>query len=168
MTARVLPPAWGLPAWTAMSTAIRRLSSISIRMTARRSGGCGSIPPACGVFNQQIHGSKRSLRSVEDFTEFEQRTAYFNGDPIHAMKKAFAPGSRAGLAYGPDAKHARLSAGPETDAAGTAGSRQGHRERTAWNRSSLGRGNAPPSRHRSTWITRCTISKSSVLSTKPP
>ncbi|MGZ3459298.1 MAG: cytochrome B6, partial [Archangium sp.] len=40
-----------------------------------------------GVFNQQLHSSKRSLRSVEDFTEFEQRTAYFNGDPIHAMKK---------------------------------------------------------------------------------
>jgi cytochrome c peroxidase len=42
-----------------------------------------------GLFNQQIHGSKRSLRSVEDFTEFEQRTAYFNGDEIHAMKKGF-------------------------------------------------------------------------------
>jgi len=40
-----------------------------------------------GLFNQQIHGSKRSLRSVEDFTEFEQRTAYFNGDPSHAFKK---------------------------------------------------------------------------------
>lgn len=40
-----------------------------------------------GMFDQQIHGSKRSLRSVEDFTEFEQRTAYFNGDQIHAMKK---------------------------------------------------------------------------------
>ncbi|HVU88207.1 MAG TPA: cytochrome B6 [Pirellulales bacterium] len=40
-----------------------------------------------GLFNQQIHGSKRSLRSVEDFTEFEQRTAYFNGDHIHAAKK---------------------------------------------------------------------------------
>jgi cytochrome c peroxidase len=40
-----------------------------------------------GVSNQQIHGSKRSLRSVEDFTEFEQRTAYFNGDEIHAIKK---------------------------------------------------------------------------------
>ena len=40
-----------------------------------------------GEFNQQIHGSKRSLRSVEDFTEFEQRTAYFNGDEIHAIKK---------------------------------------------------------------------------------
>ena len=40
-----------------------------------------------GLFNQHIHGSKRSLRSVEDFTEFEQRTAYFNGDEIHAIKK---------------------------------------------------------------------------------
>lgn len=40
-----------------------------------------------GLFNQQIHGSKRSLRSVEDFTEFEQRTAYFNGDEVHAIKK---------------------------------------------------------------------------------
>ena len=40
-----------------------------------------------GVHNQHIHGSKRSLRSVEDFTEFEQRTAYFNGDEIHAIKK---------------------------------------------------------------------------------
>ncbi len=40
-----------------------------------------------GLFDQQVHGSKRSLRSVEDFTEFEQRTAYFNGDQIHAAKK---------------------------------------------------------------------------------
>lgn len=40
-----------------------------------------------GVFNQQIHSSKRSLRSIEDFTEFEQRTAYFNGDHVHAFKK---------------------------------------------------------------------------------
>jgi cytochrome c peroxidase len=40
-----------------------------------------------GVNRQHIHGSKRSLRSVEDFTEFEQRTAYFNGDEIHALKK---------------------------------------------------------------------------------
>ena len=40
-----------------------------------------------GMFNQQIHGSKRSLRSVEDFTEFEQRTAYFDGDQVIAAKK---------------------------------------------------------------------------------
>jgi cytochrome c peroxidase len=44
-------------------------------------------PSLRGLFNQQIHGSKRSLRSVEDFSEFEFRTAYFNGDAIHAMKK---------------------------------------------------------------------------------
>ena len=40
-----------------------------------------------GMFNQQLHGSKRSLRSVEDFTEFEQRTAYFDGDHVIAAKK---------------------------------------------------------------------------------
>jgi cytochrome c peroxidase len=40
-----------------------------------------------GMFNQQIHGSKRSLRSLEDFTEFEQRTAYFNGDHVSATRK---------------------------------------------------------------------------------
>jgi cytochrome c peroxidase len=40
-----------------------------------------------GMFNQQIHGSKRSLRSVEDFTEFGQRTAYFDGDHVTAAKK---------------------------------------------------------------------------------
>ncbi len=29
----------------------------------------------------------QSAASVEDFTEFEQRTAYFNADEIHAIKK---------------------------------------------------------------------------------
>jgi cytochrome c peroxidase len=40
-----------------------------------------------GLFNQQIHGSKRSLRSVEDFTQFEQRTAYFNSNQTSAQRK---------------------------------------------------------------------------------
>lgn len=40
-----------------------------------------------GMFNQRIHGSKRSLRSVEDFSQFEQRTAYFNGDHMSAQRK---------------------------------------------------------------------------------
>ncbi len=44
-------------------------------------------PSLRGMFNQQIHGSKRSLRSIEDFTEFEQRTAYFDGDHVIAAKK---------------------------------------------------------------------------------
>jgi cytochrome c peroxidase len=52
-----------------------------------------------GVSQQQIHGSKRSLRSVEDFTEFEQRTAYFNGDPIHSMKKGFIELPRINVAH---------------------------------------------------------------------
>ncbi|MDQ2633457.1 MAG: cytochrome B6 [Pseudomonadota bacterium] len=44
-------------------------------------------PSLRGMFNQQIHGSKRSLRSIEDFTEFEQHTAYFNGDHVSAARK---------------------------------------------------------------------------------
>ncbi len=44
-----------------------------------------------GMFNQQIHGSKRSLRSIEDFTEFEQRSAYFDGDQVIAAKKGHQP-----------------------------------------------------------------------------
>src|SRR5437868_13635518 len=40
-----------------------------------------------GLFNQQIHGSKRSSRAVEDFTQFEQRAAYFNGDHVSAQRK---------------------------------------------------------------------------------
>src|SRR5256885_9661100 len=48
-----------------------------------------------GMFNQKIHGSKRSLRSVEDFTEFEQRTAYFNGDHVIAAKKGLDLPNRA-------------------------------------------------------------------------
>ncbi len=44
-------------------------------------------PSLRGMFSQQIHGSKRALRSVEDFTEFEQRTAYFDGDHVTAAKK---------------------------------------------------------------------------------
>ncbi|MBJ6801666.1 cytochrome B6 [Geomonas propionica] len=52
-----------------------------------------------GLFNQQIHASKRSLRSVEDFSEFEQRTAYFNGDEIHAAKKGMNVISRVQVAH---------------------------------------------------------------------
>jgi cytochrome c peroxidase len=36
---------------------------------------------------QRLFGSQRALRTVEDFTEFEQRAAYFDGDPVIATKK---------------------------------------------------------------------------------
>ena len=40
-----------------------------------------------GVNVQRLFGSQRALKSVEDFTEFEQRAAYFDGDPVIAAKK---------------------------------------------------------------------------------
>lgn len=54
-------------------------------------------PSLRGMFNQQIHGSKRALRSVEDFTEFEQRTAYFDGDHVTAAKKGMNVLDRGGV-----------------------------------------------------------------------
>ena len=32
------------------------------------------------MFIQRLFGSQRALKTVEDFTEFEQRGAYFDGD----------------------------------------------------------------------------------------
>lgn len=44
-------------------------------------------PSLRGVHIQRLFGSQRALRSIEDFTEFEQRAAYFDGDPVIATKK---------------------------------------------------------------------------------
>jgi len=44
-------------------------------------------PSLRGVNIQRMFGSQRALSSVEDFTEFEQRAAYFDGDPVMATKK---------------------------------------------------------------------------------
>src|ERR1700674_5459642 len=44
-------------------------------------------PTLRGVNIQRLFGSQRALKSVEDFTEFEQRAAYFDGDPVTAAKK---------------------------------------------------------------------------------
>jgi cytochrome c peroxidase len=44
-------------------------------------------PSLRGVNIQRLFGSQRALKSVEDFTEFEQRAAYFDGDPTTATKK---------------------------------------------------------------------------------
>ncbi len=40
-----------------------------------------------GVNIQRLFGSQRVMKSVEDFTEFEQRGAYFDGDMVIATKK---------------------------------------------------------------------------------
>lgn len=44
-------------------------------------------PTLRGVAQQRLFGSQRALRTVEDFTEFEQRAAYFDGDIVIAQKK---------------------------------------------------------------------------------
>ena len=44
-------------------------------------------PSLRGVNIQLLFGSQRALKTVEDFTEFEQRAAYFDGDPVLAIKK---------------------------------------------------------------------------------
>jgi cytochrome c peroxidase len=44
-------------------------------------------PVLRGVNIQRLFGSQRALKTVEDFTEFEQRAAYFDGDPVIATKK---------------------------------------------------------------------------------
>lgn len=49
----------------------RRLDTVSLR----------------GLYAQRLFGSQRALRSVEDFTEFEQRAAYFDGDHVVAAAK---------------------------------------------------------------------------------
>jgi cytochrome c peroxidase len=44
-------------------------------------------PSLRGVNVQRLFGSQRALKSIEDFTEFEQRAAYFDGDQVSAAAK---------------------------------------------------------------------------------
>lgn len=48
-------------------------------------------PTLRGVNVQRLFGSQRALKTIEDFTEFEQRAAYFDGDITTAAKKGVNP-----------------------------------------------------------------------------
>lgn len=48
-------------------------------------------PTLRGMNIQRLFGSQRALKTVEDFTEFEQRAAYFDGDIALAAKKGVNP-----------------------------------------------------------------------------
>ena len=48
-------------------------------------------PSLRGVNIQRLFGSQRALKSIEDFTEFEQRGAYFDGDQVSASAKGINP-----------------------------------------------------------------------------
>ena len=55
-------------------------------------------PTLRGVNIQRFFGSKRALRSLEDFSEVEAKTAYFDGDPVIAFKKGARRFSREEIA----------------------------------------------------------------------
>jgi cytochrome c peroxidase len=44
-------------------------------------------PSLRGLNIQRLFGSQRAMNNAEDFTEFEQRAAYFDGDPVQAQRK---------------------------------------------------------------------------------
>jgi cytochrome c peroxidase len=48
-------------------------------------------PSLRGVHIQRLFGSQRALKSIEDFTEFEQRAAYFDGDTLSSVAKGLNP-----------------------------------------------------------------------------
>ena len=48
-------------------------------------------PSLRGVNIQRLFGSQRALKTIEDFTEFEQRAAYFDGDQVSASAKGINP-----------------------------------------------------------------------------
>lgn len=48
-------------------------------------------PSLRGVNVQRLFGSQRALKTIEDFTEFEQRAAYFDGDQVTAAMKGVNP-----------------------------------------------------------------------------
>jgi cytochrome c peroxidase len=57
-------------------------------------------PTLRGVNIQRLFGSQRALKTVEDFTEFEQRAAYFDGDPAAATMKGLNVLDRASQVQG--------------------------------------------------------------------
>ena len=78
--------AW--PASTVMPTATRTPPRTPSATSVPTSIGIASTPRRCGACNvQRLFGSQRALKTVEDFTEFEQRAAYFDGIPADAARK---------------------------------------------------------------------------------
>jgi cytochrome c peroxidase len=56
-------------------------------------------PSLRGVNIQRLFGSQRALKTVEDFTEFEQRAAYFDGDQVSAAAKGINVLERGGQVH---------------------------------------------------------------------
>ncbi len=100
---------------------------------------------------------------MEDFTEFEQRTAYFNGDAIHAMKKGIEHSRpHPGLKHGPDARHVRFPPAPKLNLLGHLDSSKATDSERRGRNSFSARPSVPPAIcSASTSTTRCTTCTSS-------
>ena len=82
--------AW--PASIATSTATRRRRPTWRATSGRRAHRRRIDTPSLrGVNIQRLFGSQRALKTIEDFTEFEQRAAYFDGDQVSAAAKGVNP-----------------------------------------------------------------------------
>jgi hypothetical protein len=112
-------------------------------------------------------GPKRSLRSVEDFTQFEQRTAYFNGDHVSAQRKGVNLPDR----FDQVPMMAQMQniidfpPAPKLDPTGSLDPRKATQKELAGEAVLWGRGVAPnvTFRRQRSWKTTCTISSSSVF-----
>jgi hypothetical protein len=70
-----------------------------------------------GLYIQRLFGSQRALKTVEDFTEFEQRAADFDGDSVIATKKGvniLDRGGPDGTASDPDGPSGAFAEGTPT------------------------------------------------------
>lgn len=83
-------------------------------------------PTLRGMNITSTFGSQRAMKSVEDFTEFEQRAAYFDGEPDQASRKGVNPLDRGiQVGNGRVSKHPRLSPRSQASAHRQTGCNQG-------------------------------------------
>ncbi len=78
----------GLACFDCHTNGAAHLSAAARPRTHRRRR---ETPSLRGVNVQRLFGSQRALKTIEDFTEFEQRAAYFNGDQVSAAAKGINP-----------------------------------------------------------------------------
>jgi len=102
-------------------------------------------PTLRGVNIQRLFGSQRALKTVEDFTEFEQRAAYFDGDPVIATKKGVNILDRGSQIHDMAEFQEILDfpPAPKLDVLGSSTRRKQRRKNFTARRSSLVKDNAP-------------------------
>ena len=101
---------------------------------------------------QRLFGSQRALKTVEDFTEFEQRAAYFDGDPVQAQTKGVNILERGSQVHFMAEFQALLDfpPAPKLDVLGKLDPRKASGASCAARRSSTARASAPPATRRRT------------------